>query len=212
MSGVVTTEPLVGALSGTIVKHARGLTNASRYSQSGSTWGGGRNRPLPSASRLCAEVWGQVGEGAADPQLRTPGQATMTPQGRSSSRLSARSVDCHGSVGKVRRERRWNTTSVSRETTGRFGIAARKRGLMPLHERRCVLRCLCRLTPETMNNHPTPLLEQSLGSEETRYRQVLVLPRFHVKHGKWRLHRYRICVARPYRGVAVLIDVVLRRR
>ena len=35
-SGVVTTEPLVGALPGTIVKHARGLTNASRYSQSGS--------------------------------------------------------------------------------------------------------------------------------------------------------------------------------
>ena len=211
MSGVVTTEPLVGALPGTIVKHARGLTNASRYSQSGSTWGGGRNRPLPSASRLCAEVWGQVGEGAADPQLRTPGQATMTPQGRSSSRLSARSVDHHGSVGKVRRERCWNTTSVSRETTGRFGIAAWKRGLMPLHERRCVLRCLCWLTPETMNNHPTPLFEQSLGSEEIRYRQVLVLPRFHVKHGKWRFHPYR-CVARPYRSVAVLVDVVLRRR
>ena len=94
----------------------------------GSTWGGGRNRPLPSASRLCAEVWGQVGEGAADPQLRTPGQATMTPQGRSSSQLSARSVDHHGSVGKVRRERRWNTTSVSRETTGRFGFGVWKRG------------------------------------------------------------------------------------
>jgi len=30
-SGVVTTEPLVGALPGTIVKHARGLTNASRH-------------------------------------------------------------------------------------------------------------------------------------------------------------------------------------
>ena len=131
MSGVVTTEPLVGALSGTIVKHARGLTNASRYSQSGSTWGGGRNRPLPSASRLCAEVWGQVGEGAADPQLRMPGQATMTPQGRSSLRLGARSVDRHGSVVKVKRERRWSTTSVSRETTGRFGFAAWKWGLMP---------------------------------------------------------------------------------
>ena len=91
-------------------------------------WGEGRNRPLPSASRLCAEVRGQVGEGAADPQLRTPGQATMTPQGRSSSRLSARSVDHHGSVGKVRRERRWNTTSVSRETTGRFGFGVWKRG------------------------------------------------------------------------------------
>lgn len=42
------------------------------------------NRPLPSASRLSAEVWGQVREGPADPQVRT--------------------------------ERRWNTTSVSRET------------------------------------------------------------------------------------------------
>ena len=39
---------------------------------------------LPSASRLSAEVWGRVREGAADPQVRT--------------------------------ERRWNTTSVSRET------------------------------------------------------------------------------------------------
>lgn len=154
MSGVVTTEPLVGALPGTIVKHARGLTNASRYLQSGSTWGGGRNRPLPSASRLCAEVWGQVGEGAADPQLRTPGQATMTPQGRSSSRLSARSVDCHGSVGKVRRERRWNTTSVSRETTGRFGFGMWKRYRCEIHERCCVLRCLCLLIPETMNTTP----------------------------------------------------------
>lgn len=96
--------------------------------QSGSTWGGGRNRPLPSVSRLCAEVRGQVREGAADLQLKTPGQATMTPQGRSSSRLSASSVDHHGSVGKVRRERRWNTTSVSRETTGRFGFGVWKRG------------------------------------------------------------------------------------
>ena len=154
-----------------------------------------------------------VGKGRCGrPQVRTLGPATMNPRGRSSPQHDVRSVDRHGSVVKVRRERRWNTTSVSRETTGRFGIAARKRGLMPLHERRCVLRCLCRLTPETMNNHPTPLLEQSLGSEETRYRQVLVLPRFHVKHGKWRFHPYRICVARPYRGVAVLVDVVLRRR
>ena len=85
----------------------------------------GLYRP-PRASVL--KSGGQGGEGAADPQLRTPGQATMTPQGRSSSRLSARSVDCHGSVGKVRRERRWNTTSVSRETTGRFGFGVWKRG------------------------------------------------------------------------------------
>ena len=45
---------------------------------------GAWNRPFPSASRLSAEVWGRVREGAADPQVRT--------------------------------ERRWNTTSVSRET------------------------------------------------------------------------------------------------
>lgn len=170
------------------------------------------NRPLPSASRLSAEVWGQAREGAADPQVRTLGPATMNPRGQSSPQHDVRSVHRHGSVVKVRRERCWNTTSVSRETTGRFRFAAWKRGLMPLHERRCVLRCLCWLTPETMNNHPTPLLEQRLRSEETRYRQVLVLPRFHVKHGKWRFHPYRICVARPYRSVAVLVDVVLKRR
>ena len=103
------------ALPGTIVKYARGPTNASRHSPSGLTWGGDRNRPLPSASRLSAGVWGQARKGAADPQVRT--------------------------------ERRWNTTSVSRETTSRFRFAAWKRGLMPLHERRCVLRCLCWLTP-----------------------------------------------------------------
>jgi len=62
------------------------------------------------------------------------------------------------------------------------------------------------------NNHLAFLPEESLRSEETRSRQVLVVPRFHVKHGKWRLHPYRICVARPYRGVAVLVDVVLKRR
>jgi len=154
MPGVVTTEPLVGALPGTIVKHARGLTNASRYSQSGSTWGGGRNRPLPSASRLCAEVWGQVGEGAVDPLLRTPGQATMTPRGRSSSRLSARSVDHHGSVGKVRRERRWNTTSVSRETTGRFGFGVWKRGWCQLLECRYFARRLRWLGPRRQTSTP----------------------------------------------------------
>ena len=96
-----------------------------RVGRPGEGVGTGLYRP-PRASVL--KSGGQVGEGAADPQLRTPGQATMTPQGRSSSRLSARSVDCHGSVGKVRRERRWNTTSVSRETTGRFGFGVWKRG------------------------------------------------------------------------------------
>ena len=39
------------------------------------------------------------------------------------------------------------------------------------------------------NNHPAFFPEESFRSEETRSRQVLVLPRFHVKHGKWRLHR-----------------------
>lgn len=66
--------------------------------------------------------------------------------------------------------------------------------------------------PETMNNHPTFLLEQSPGCEETRYRQVLVLLRFHVKHGKRLSRRRQRYVARPYRGVAVLVDVVFKRR
>ena len=130
------------ALPGTIVKYARGPTNASRHSPSGLTWGGDRNRPLPSASRLSAGVWGQVREGAAGPQLRTLGPATMTPQRRSSLQRGVHSVDRHGSVVKVKRERRWNTTSVSRETTSRFRFAAWKRGLMPLHERRYFARRL----------------------------------------------------------------------
>ena len=65
------------------------------------------------------------------PQLRTLGPATMNPRGRSSPHHDVRSVDRHGSVVKVKRERRWNTTSVSRETTGRFRFAAWKWGLMP---------------------------------------------------------------------------------
>ena len=70
-----------------------------------------------------------VGKGRCGrPQVRTLGPATMNPRGRSSPQHDVRSVDRHGSVVKVRRERRWNTTSVSRETTGRVGIAARKRG------------------------------------------------------------------------------------
>ena len=35
---------------------------------------------------------------------------------------------------------------------------------------------------------------------------------FHVKHGKRLSRRRQKYVARPYRGVAVLVDVVLRRR
>ena len=125
--------------------------------------------------------------------LRTQGLASMNRQRRSSTRLGVCSADHNGPAVIVRRERRWNTTSVSRETTGRFGIAARKRGLMPLHERRCVLRCLCWPTPETMNNHPAFLPEESLRSEEIRSRQVLAVPRFHVKHGK-QMSRRRKCV------------------
>ena len=69
-----------------------------------------------------------VGKGRCGrPQVRTLGPATMNPRGRSSPQRGVRCVDRHGSVGQVRRERCWNTTSVSRETTGRFGIAARKR-------------------------------------------------------------------------------------
>lgn len=48
--------------------------------------------------------------------------------------------------------------------------------------------------PEMRNSHPTLLLEQSPGCEETRYRRILVLPRFHVKHGKQMLRRRRNCV------------------
>lgn len=76
---------------------------------------GAWNRPLPSALRLSAEVWGQVREGVADPQVRT--------------------------------ERRWNTTSVSRETTGHYGFRVWKYYRCSIHERRCALRCFRWLTP-----------------------------------------------------------------
>lgn len=48
--------------------------------------------------------------------------------------------------------------------------------------------------PEKRNSHPTLMLEQSPGCEETRYRQILVFPRFHVKHGKQMSRRRRNCV------------------
>lgn len=64
--------------------------------------------------------------------------------------------------------------------------------------------------PQMMNNHPTLLSEERLRSEETRNGQVLALPRFHVKHGKGLSRYHGDCVARPYRGVAVLVDAVLR--
>ena len=44
------------------------------------------------------------------------------------------------------------------------------------------------------NKHPAFLPEESFRREESSNRQILGLPRFHVKHGKWRLHRYRNCV------------------
>lgn len=59
------------------------------------------------------------------------GSGHHDPQGRSSPQRGVHSVDRHGSVVKVKREHRWNTTSVSRETTGRFRFAAWKWGLMP---------------------------------------------------------------------------------
>ena len=88
------------------------------------------------------------------PQVGTQYPATMNPRGRSSPQHEVRSVDRHGSVGQVGRERRWNTTSVSRETTGRFGFGVWKRYRCEIHERCCVLRCLCLLIPETMNTTP----------------------------------------------------------
>ena len=109
--------------------------------------GRGRNRPLPSALRLCAGVWGQVREGAAGPQVGTQYPATMNPRGRSSPRLGACSVDRYGSVVKVKRERRWSTTSVSRETTGRFGFGVWKRGCCQLLECRYFARRLRWLGP-----------------------------------------------------------------
>ena len=39
------------------------------------------------------------------------------------------------------------------------------------------------------NKHPAFLSEESFRSEESSNRQILGLPRFHVKHGKWRFHR-----------------------
>lgn len=57
-------------------------------------------------------------------------------------------------------------------------------------------------SPQMTNNHPMLLPEQSLGSEETRDRQVLGSPRFHVKHGKWLSRWHGERVARPYRGAA----------
>ena len=93
----------------------------------------GRGSEPASSVRLAPLCWSHgAGRGRRGrPQLTTPGQATMTPQRRSSPQRGVHSVDRHGSVVKVRREHRWNTTSVSRETTGRFRFAAWKWGLMP---------------------------------------------------------------------------------
>ena len=56
--------------------------------------------------------------------LRTLGLASMNRQRRSSTRLSACSADHNGPAVIVRRERRWNTTSVSRETSVGHWFAA----------------------------------------------------------------------------------------
>lgn len=109
---------------------------------------GAWNRPLPSASCLCAGVWGQARKGAASSHLRTPGQATMNPRGRATLQRGIRSINCNGPAVIVRKERRWNTTSVSRETTGRFGFGVWKRYRCEIHERCCVLRCFRWLTPK----------------------------------------------------------------
>ena len=107
----------------------------------------GRGAEPAATLRLEPLCWSlaQVGEGAASPKLTTPVQDTMTPRGRSSSRPGARSVDRHGSVGNVGRERRGNTTSVSRETAGHFGFGAWKCYRCQRHERCCI--CFRWLTP-----------------------------------------------------------------
>lgn len=61
--------------------------------------------------------------------LRTQGLASMSRQRRSSTRLGVCSADHNGPAVIVRRERRWNTTSVSRETSVGHWFAARKRGV-----------------------------------------------------------------------------------
>ena len=92
--------------------------------------------------------------------------------------------------------------SVSRETTSRLWNA-HGGGLYvsPTHADASLDAFVG--SPQMTNNHPPMLLpEQSLGSEETRDRQVLGSPRFHVKHGKWLSRRHGERVARPYRGAA----------
>lgn len=86
--------------------------------------------------------------------------------------------------------------SVSRETSGRLWLAAWKWGRCWLHERRCPVRCIQWLTPGIVN-HTEPNPSDCLRSEETRHRQVLGLPRFHVKHGKWLSRRRGNCAVRP---------------
>ena len=107
----MTSETLVGALPGTVMKHARALTSASLTSRSGLAPGrrfGDGVDPLPRAGAWALE---RPSRGKRPgPRLRMPGFASVTPQGRSGTRLGVRSADCHGSAVKVRREHRWNAT------------------------------------------------------------------------------------------------------
>lgn len=100
----------------------------------------------PGLARLCWSLGAGTGRCGRPPGGNAvPGQHEPAGSIKPAARCPQRCR--HGSVGQVGRERRWNTTSVSRETTGRFGIAARKRGLMPLHERRYFARRLRWLGP-----------------------------------------------------------------
>ena len=80
MSGVVTTDPLVGALPGTIVKYARGLTNASRRSQSGLTWGGGGTGRYPTPRAFVLESGAGRGR-CGQPQADNAGSGHHDPAG-----------------------------------------------------------------------------------------------------------------------------------
>ena len=93
----------------------------------------GRGSEPASTVRLAPQCWSLgAGKGRCGwPPTENAGSGHHEPRGRSSPPHDVRSVDRYGSVVKVKREHRWNTTSVSRETTGRFRFAAWKWGLMP---------------------------------------------------------------------------------
>lgn len=107
----MTAETLVGALPGTVMKYVRVLTSASLTSRSGLAPGKGvRWRRGPFTSGRCLGAGEAKQRKAAGTQVENAGFASVTPQGRSGTRLGVRSADRHGSAVKVRREHRWNAT------------------------------------------------------------------------------------------------------